>query len=245
MKIPLIICGARGRMGREVIAQAYGHHKFLLMAGTARAHDSRTDDDVIPIFDSLSTALADAKAAVVIDFSTKEAARNNLLAAAEFRAPIMLGVTGLDDDILAIAKDASLRIPVIVAPNTSLMANLMAAFCRLASKALAQFEASILDIHHHAKKDAPSGTALALAQAITTSHPNLDIEIRSMRKGTVAGEHTVYLFNEYDRLELTHRVADRRIFAEGALVAAQFLFGRGPGLYDMDDVLNLKLTIDK
>jgi 4-hydroxy-tetrahydrodipicolinate reductase len=84
-----------------------------------------------------------------------------------------------------------------------------------------------------------------MANAISRANGSHEIEVQSMRKGAVLGEHTAYFFSDYERLELCHKVADRRVFAEGALVAAQFLFGRPPGLYDMNDVLNLNLTIEK
>lgn len=247
MKIPVIVCGAFGRMGREVIAMAHGHEQFVVVAGTLSPGDMREKlpSWEFPLYPCLAEALAQHGTAVVIDFSNTTCAETNLIEAVRFNAPFLLATTGHSDQTLAIAARAAQQIPVVVAPNTSLMANLMIAFCALASERLAKFDASILDVHHAHKKDAPSGTARAMAQAITRMRPEQEIEIRSMRRGNNPGEHTAYFFSDYDRLEITHRVADRRIFAEGALVSAQFLFGRRPGLYDMNDVLNLNLTIEK
>ncbi len=243
MKIPLIVCGAFGRMGREVIAMAKASDRFLLKAAVVKKRDG--EDLGCPLYIDLQSALADYADAVVIDFSTAEQAAENLVAASHLSAPFLLATTGHDEQTLALAKELSQHTAIVVAPNTSLLANLLISFCSQASARLQRCETSILEIHHAAKKDCPSGTAKAMAHAITTANPNQEVEVRSMRKGTVAGEHTAYFFSDYDRLEITHRVSDRRIFAEGALVAAQFLFDCRPGLYDMSDVLNLKLTIEK
>lgn len=247
MRLPLIVCGAHGRMGKEVIAMAMASDAFVVKAGVVK---STNEPSLWPIHlhADLNSALFEHGSAVVIDFSVADQASNNLKVASDFGAPILLATTGLSADTLEHAKIAAQKIPVIVAANTSLMANLLIAFCAFASARLPSSTVSILDLHHTEKKDAPSGTAKAMAHAITSAHSGehaREIEIRSLRQGKIAGEHTASFFNEYDRLELTHRVSDRRIFAEGALVAAQFLFGRGPGLYDMNDVLNLNLTIDK
>ncbi len=247
MKIPVIVCGALGRMGREVIERAQNHDACAVVAGVIAAHRNHAKPSSwhMPLYDNLSDALAAHSPAVVIDFSITASAKVHLASAVEFRAPFLLATTGHSDDTLAAAADAASLIPVVVAPNTSLMANLLIGFCALASERLGQFEASILDLHHAQKKDAPSGTARAMAHAIMRAQPTQEIEIRSMRKGTNPGEHTAYFFGQFDRLELTHRVADRCIFAEGAIVSAQFLFGRVPGLYNMNDVLNLNITIKK
>lgn len=247
MKIPVIVCGALGRMGRHVIELALNHHDFVVTGGIIRAGSAKEVpwSSEVPIFENLSTALLECPNSVIIDFSSAAQASENLRLAQAHQSSFLLATTGHSDETLALAQQVATFIPVVIAPNTSLMANLLVAFSKIASARLINCEVSILDIHHAQKKDAPSGTAKSLAAAIYEQDPSREIEVRSMRKGHVAGEHTVYFFNDFDRLELTHRVGDRRVFAEGALNAAQFLFNRSPGLYDMNDVLNLNLTIKK
>jgi dihydrodipicolinate reductase len=164
MKIPLIICGALGRMGREVVAMVAEREDFIIAAGVVKQDATKASD--FPCYNSLATALEQHAPAVVIDFSVAAMACDNLLVASRFSVPYLLASTGHDERTLRMAKEVASKLPA-------------------------------------------------------------------------------YFFNEYDRLELSHKVVDRRIFAEGALVAALFLFGQEPGLYDMNDVLNLKLTIEK
>jgi 4-hydroxy-tetrahydrodipicolinate reductase len=243
MTIPVIICGALGRMGRAVIDVAKGNQLVAVQAGVIRKGSSEPSS--IPLYHDLHTALLENKNSVVIDFSDQSHGKEHLACAEDHRCPIVLATTGHSDDNLRLAKKVSATIPLVIAPNTSLLANLLISFSEIASRSLNNFDVSIIDLHHAHKKDAPSGTALSLSRAVGKHKDPQGIDIHSLRKGRVAGEHTVFFFSDFERLELTHRVADRRVFAEGALLAAQFLFNRAPGLYDMNDVLNLRLTIDK
>lgn len=235
-------------MGRSITEITRHHDNFVVVAGVVSKTSSNLDDvhtSNIPMFHRLTDALSKHPNAVVIDFSVASQTADHVRDAKSAGAGILVGTTGYGDETRAIAEQAAQSIPVVLAPNTSLMSNLMRVFTQIASARLPSCDVSILDIHHAQKKDAPSGTAQLLASTIASENPSREIEIRSMRKGNVPGEHTVYFFGEFDRLELCHRVTDRRVFAEGALVAAQFLFNRVPGLYDMNDVLNLDLTIKK
>lgn len=252
---PIIVCGAYGRMGHAVVDLALKSQDFLVRSAVVRpgSSDTKPAHWPVPIDDSLERALArEAQSfgprAVIIDFSHHGRVADNLRVAQHYGHGILVATTGHSEQNEVLIEDAANQIPVVFAPNTSLMANLMIAFSKLAASAISNLDVSILDIHHAHKKDAPSGTAHALAKAITEGRQRhgqaLDISIRSLRVGQVAGDHTAYFFSDFERLELTHRVTDRRVFAQGALLAAQFLFGRRPGLYDMNDVLNLKLTIE-
>lgn len=243
--ISIVVCGAKGRMGRAVIECARLKPDAFTIASvvTRASNDQETWD--YPRYDDCAEALAHEhdrdrdRESVVIDFSAANMAHHHMDTAMKFRAPLLLCTTGLDDRVHAHARVAAEIIPIMIAPNTSMMAPLMMALTKIAGASLPQTSTCILDIHHAEKKDAPSGTALALKNALAPKKP----EINSFRQAQVIGEHTVYFFNDFERLEITHRVTDRRVFAEGALIAAQFLFDRGPGLYDMNDVLNLDLTI--
>lgn len=235
MTIPLVICGAKGRMGRAITDMANHRPDFKIEGSVAR--DSEMG--LAQVLQNLSHRC------VIIDFSLASLATKHAMAAARYGHSLIIGTTGHNEEALLAIGNAAKDIPVVLAPNTSLMANLMMVFGKMASIALNNADTAIVDIHHAQKKDAPSGTAKALAAAIKAHQPTKEIDVKSIRKGNVAGEHTVYFFNDFERLELTHRVVDRQVFAEGALLAAQFIFKKPPGLYDMNDVLNLRLIIEK
>jgi 4-hydroxy-tetrahydrodipicolinate reductase len=246
MEIPLIIYGAFGRLGRSIIDLALKNQQFLIAAAIVKSEskENKKNIDTFPIYYDLeSTLLKIEERPLIIDCSTAECAGPNLLTAKKYNCPILIVTTGHSDENLSLMKDVAKKIPVIYAPNTSLMASLLSMFSELSALALNNIQAAIIDIHHKKKKDAPSGTARALKKTIIDHNPGADISIHSIRQGDVVGEHTLYFFNEHERLELTHRVYDRPVFAQGALLAAQFLFNQGPGLYGMKDVLNLNLTI--
>lgn len=245
MTLPLIICGAFGRMGQAITKIVDESDNFAIVGGVVK---NATPKDVsFPIYQSLHDALTCAQGhPVVIDFSSAICADENIRLAQSYKCPLLLATTGHTVDVTPKLKAAAQIIPVIHAPNTSLMANLTMLLTRMAASILPAFDASIIDIHHQQKKDAPSGTAKALRKALQDGAKiSSDFPIHSLRHGAVVGDHSVLFFNEFERLELTHRVSDRAVFAQGALIAAQFLFDREPGLYDMIDVLNLKLTIEK
>ncbi|HXW53496.1 MAG TPA: 4-hydroxy-tetrahydrodipicolinate reductase [Myxococcota bacterium] len=242
---PLVICGALGRMGQSVIDLARKSDNYVIKAGVVKSLlKSSTGDCPFPLFHDLDSALSSIgsdKKPVVIDFSIADLAFSHLAAAKKYGSGLLLSTTGHDEAINPALREASTTIPVVFAPNTSLMANLMAVLSQAAARCLKNADAAIIDLHHAQKQDAPSGTAKALAKAIRDAGGNggKEIPISSLRHGTVAGEHTVCFFNNFERLEIVHRAEDRRVFAEGALVAAQFLQTCGPGLYDMKDVLKM------
>lgn len=238
MTSSLIICGALGRMGRAITTLALPRDDLRIAAGVVR--EGSYGEDRFPLYEDLEFALNSDDSSIIVDFSTADSAFENIRLAQKYRRGFLLGTTGYGEDVVRLLQDAAKEIPIVVAPNTSLMATLMMALSRIANHKLASADVGIIDLHHHHKKDAPSGTAKALAYAIGDR-----AQISSLRMGSIVGEHTVYFVNDFDRLEITHRVSDRRVFAEGALLAAQFLFQRAPGLYDMNDVLDLKMTIEK
>jgi|SRR5579871_4127363 len=251
MTVPLIICGAQGRMGRAVIDLAALSDRFSIKAGVVNEVSAGKDENPpCPFYNSLDEALSEAAKEVagpliVIDFSQAALALPHLGDAIKHKSGFLLATTGHSDALMPALWEAAKSIPIVVAPNTSLMANVMMLLCQQAASVLKDTSASIVDLHHAHKQDAPSGTAKALIKAINQGQQNLKpIPVHSLRQGTVAGEHTVYFFNQFERLEITHRAEDRRIFAQGALVAAEFLHTRSPGLYEMKDVINLNLNIE-
>ena len=262
-RLPIAVAGAKGRMGRAVLKVAAEAEDVLVVAASVRPGDP---DAGRPVAGWPDVAHADDPRAlfggdaVVIDFTVPEATRRHLRLAAETGRPIVIGTTGLEEADEALIREAAAAAPVLVAANFSLGVTLLAHLLRTAARALAgRAEIEIFDIHHGAKRDAPSGTALALARAaaegtggdpaaaitgprwgIGTGRRPGEIGIAALRGGDVVGEHTAYLLMAGERLELTHRATDRRIFARGALEAARWLHARPPGLYRLDDVLGLK-----
>ncbi|WP_428264935.1 4-hydroxy-tetrahydrodipicolinate reductase, partial [Haliangium sp.] len=175
----------------------------------------------------------------------------------------VIGTTGLGDEHQAAVDELAARAPVVWAPNFSLGVHVLLALARQAARALGpSFDIEVVELHHRHKRDAPSGTALALAAALDAGRgdgdPGADalarrfgregdvgpraraeMGVMAVRGGDVVGEHTAYLLGEHERLELTHRAGSRDVFAAGALHAAAWTAGRAPGRYGMGDVLGL------
>lgn len=234
-KTPIIVCGALGRMGSATIELALGSPHLSIEAGIASKGQQKPRHWTFPLL----TGLSGQGTGVIIDFSHHSKLAAHAAFALEHALPFVLCTTGHDAANLQIMREAATRIPFLYAPNTSIMANVLTHMTALASR-IPGVQAHITDIHHRHKQDAPSGTALNLKAALGP----IDASITSIRAADVIGEHRVHFFKENEQLELIHRVSSRAIFAEGALIAAQFLSGQGPGLYSMSDVLNLNFAIE-
>lgn len=197
-----------------------------------------------------------AQSEVLIDFSAPPALAGNLGAARAAGIPLLIGTTGLDADHHALIDAAAAEIPVLQTGNTSLGVTLLARLVREAAARLGpDWDIEIVEMHHRMKADAPSGTALLLGEAAAAGRgaaldtlradrhdgPRCEgaIGFASLRGGTVAGEHSVILAGEQERLTLSHSAENRAIFARGAVRAAVWLIGQPPGRYTMDDVLGL------
>lgn len=266
MTIRVTIAGASGRMGRTLIrAVAEAADLKLVAALESPGHpdlgkDSGTlaglgDNGVVLSDDSL-TALAGSDA--LFDFTTPAASVALADLAAQARIVHVIGTTGFAEADLARLKAASRHAVIVKSGNMSLGVNLLAALVRQAAKVLPNYDVEIVEMHHRMKVDAPSGTALMLAEAaaearavLLASHavrardghtgPREDgtIGFASLRGGTTVGDHTVILAGPHERIELSHRAEDRSIFARGAIAAARWGQGKKPGLYAMSDVLGL------
>jgi 4-hydroxy-tetrahydrodipicolinate reductase len=199
---------------------------------------------------SVRPETAVAGAAVAVDFTLAEAVPANAAACAANGTALVCGVTGLDEAGHAALRRAAESVPVLWAPNMSVGVAVLERLVRLAASALPDFDAGVFEIHHAAKRDAPSGTALALGRALAVARglgaadaepgrPGAALGYASLRAGDVIGEHSVTLAGSGERLELAHRATDRAIFARGALRAAAWLAGRAPGIYTLEDVLGL------
>ncbi len=237
------IIGSLGRMGQAVLDQARAIE--LPVAGA---------------IDQGGDTIALAKAAdVLIDFSSPKALVENLSAAVAASRPIVVGTTGLEDHHHQAIDDAARHIAVLQTGNTSLGVTLLARLVKEAAAKLGpEWDIEIAEMHHRHKVDAPSGTAKLLGQAAATGR-GIDLERNSdrgrdgltgpraaghigfvcLRAGSAAGDHTVYFATDNERIELTHRAENRKIFASGALKAALWLIPQPAGRYSMDQVLGL------
>lgn len=254
------IIGATGRMGQQLLQLAESCEDTCIGAAVAHTASSSLGKRVaeqVEVSADVEKAAADVD--VLIDFSLPVALADNLAAAVRQQTPIVVCTTGLDDAQKQQLATASKSTAVLYAANTSLGVNVLLNLVRLASKALGEHaDIEIVEAHHTAKRDAPSGTALALGEAAAAGRGQTlatvaeyqrnhndqpyqpgSIGFASLRAGDIVGEHTVYLVSGGERLELTHRVADRKTFAEGALNAARWLMLQKSGFYTMNHVLGL------
>jgi len=262
MPNPTRVCvvGAFGRMGERVCASLASEPGLHLGAALEASGHPRLGE---PISGGLVLS-SDLKAAlsvcdVVIDFSTPASTLRVLDAAAERPLPCVIGTTGFSAAERERIAEFGRRIPLVLAPNFSIAVCLLVHLVREAAKRLGPgYDAEILELHHRTKRDAPSGTALRLAEAVaegradgaggalvtarsgeTGARPPGAIGVQALRGGDNPGEHTVLFLGEGERLELAHRSATRDHFVRGALRAARWVVERGPGIYAMDDVLGL------
>jgi 4-hydroxy-tetrahydrodipicolinate reductase len=257
----ICVLGPSGRMGRALLEAAAGRDGVQVTAAINRgdAHGLGA-----PVAGSVVTT-ADVDAGleacdVYIDFTSPAATRAVAAAAARHRRAAVIGTTGLGPADEAAVEQLSRVAPIVVAANFSLGVNLLLGLVKQAARALGPtWDAEVVEAHHHAKRDAPSGTALMIAKAIAAGHgvdydavkrhardgdvgprPRGEIGVASIRGGDVIGEHTAYFFGAAERIEISHRATSRAIFATGALRAAVWAVGQPPGRYDMLDVLGLQ-----
>lgn len=176
---------------------------------------------------------------VLVDFSTPSALQASLDRAVSASIPILIGTTGLDELADQRIAAAAEKVAVLRAANTSLGIAVLADLVERAAAVLGSgWDIAIQDVHHAKKVDAPSGTALALGEAVARGRSTSNINYTSIRGGTVAGDHDVLFLGPEERLILSHRAESRAIFARGALAAARFLVGKPAGLYSMRDVID-------
>ena len=273
--VGVMVVGAEGRMGREVRSALAVEPSLRLAGALERAGHPGIGSPLGSLPEGAALAddgggepvilSDDAKAAlrgcgVAIDFSIPAATLQNLRAAAEAGVAYVTGTTGFDEAGRAeIARHAE-TIPVLHAPNFSVAVNVLGHLAREAARLLGDgYDAELFELHHGQKRDAPSGTALFLGEAVaagqgrpladrlvlerageTGARPPEVIGIQTLRGGDNPGEHTIYFIGRGERIELTHRAATRGHFAVGAVRAAAWLAGRAPGLYRIEQVLGLE-----
>jgi 4-hydroxy-tetrahydrodipicolinate reductase len=265
--LPVIVVGACGRMGRALVREVLSSDDLSLVAAVDRSGDPSLGKDAGRLADMpdsgivITDALEPRQGAVVVDFSLPEATSNNIRRCMDVGVPLVLGTTGVDDPARGLLRDAVSRIAVVHAPNFSVGVTLLVSLAALAARALGPgWDAELFELHHRYKRDAPSGTAIRIADAVAQAtlrrlgdvivherrqrggprRPH-EIGILALRGGDSVGEHTLLFLGDGERLELTHRASDRAIFARGALRAARWLIDKPHGLCDMADVLGLQI----
>lgn len=262
----IALIGVTGRMGQAVLRAAPLFPQVMITGAVASADSLALGRDAgelagtgvsnLPVSSDLPRALEQAD--VAIDFSRAAAARANLAACRAAGKPLLLGTTGHEPGLEAALAATAREIALLVAPNTSVAVALLTQLVELSARTLpATFDIDIVELHHRTKRDAPSGTALALqavaaaargeitvppAVAVPSPGPRPEGEVRvlSLRAGDAVGEHTALFCGPGEELRISHRASDRAIFARGALTAALWLASRTPGRYTMQDFIASK-----
>lgn len=251
------ITAPRGKMGRLLVKAAMNRDGIDVVAGLgpegrpyigqdvgiAAGLGRRTDSPVIDDLDA-AVLLCD----IIIDFSTVQLSMDVLDAALRHKKALICGTTGFSEHQFARISDAADTIPVLKAANTSYVVHVMSVLLKTAAAALfGKSDIDIIDMHDRIKKDAPSGTAIELAQAMSEAVNRAFkdfVSFHSIRSGDIASSHKVIFGCLGERLEITHHAQDWECFAEGAIDAALFMQHKGPGLYTMVDVVQEELLIN-
>jgi 4-hydroxy-tetrahydrodipicolinate reductase len=262
---PIAIFGITGRMGQSLLRALGETSTFTLIGAVASAGSRRLGQDAAGegaptgVLITSDSALGIRGASVALDFSLGSGVADHALTCAAAGVPILVGATGLDPAGRAVLERAARDIAVLIAPNTSVGVTVAAQLVAMAAQGLGpSYDVEIFDAHHRLKRDAPSGTALALGEAVAgvrgrrlqdvavydrtaQNSPRAagSIGFSCLRAADIVGEHTVTFAAAGERIEITHRATDRMTFARGALRAAEWLVGRPAGLYGMQNVLGL------
>ena len=264
----IIVTGAAGRMGSRLVTLIKESSDLSLTAAIERPGHPAVGQDAgevagcgsigTKITDDPSTEATDG--AVVIDFSSPQATLAHGRTAAQSGHSLVIGTTGLSSPQLANLKTITQSVACVFSPNMSVGVNLLLKVLAEMAQALGEdYDIEVIEAHHRLKKDAPSGTALKMAQVLAAAlHRDLEqvgvyarrgmigerqpveIGIQSIRAGDIVGDHTVLFGGMSERIEITHRAESRDTFARGALRAARWVAARPPGFYDMLDVLGLR-----
>lgn len=264
--IHVAIAGCSGRMGQALLQALYQHSKLKLTGGLVRPGSEFEDQDLGALvgkhpLDLLATSelnQAFQLADVIIDFTLPNVLLSHLDYYCHHQKKLVIGTTGMDEHQLILLEQASQDIPIVLAPNMSLGVNVCLSVVQKMAQVLNNYDVEIWEAHHRHKKDAPSGTALKLGEVIAQAkdlsfeecanfNRHQDLKVRgeheigfaTTRGGSIFGDHTVLFAGDAERIELTHRAQSRQAFAEGALVACQWVANQKPGCYSMQEVLGL------
>ena len=251
--IKTALFGALGRMGRMIAGEIEETEDIKLTKAVESPDHPGVGTLLLGVNVTDEATLSKGEVDVAVDFTNPEAAADHILICKEADVPIIIGTTGLTEETVKLAEEASEKIPVLISPNMSVGVNLLFRLVKEAARVLGDFDIEVSEIHHNLKKDSPSGTAARIVDIISTvrkaSRPVYgrcgmvgprqkdEVGIHSLRGGDVAGEHTVIFAGEGERLELTHRAHSRKTFAMGTIRAVRFIVNQKQGFYTMNDVL--------
>lgn len=264
----IAIAGAAGRMGKALIEAVNRTDGVTLTAALVRVGDNSVGCDAgelaglgnmgVRVSDSIEKVINQFD--VLIDFTSPEATISNIAACQKAGKKMVVGTTGLTEAQKNMLIEAATGMPIVFASNFSVGVNVCFKLLEIAAKTMGQdVDIEIIEAHHRHKKDAPSGTALSMGEVVanalgrdlkthavyaregqTGERPRDVIGFQSIRAGDIVGEHTVMFADIGERVEITHKASHRMTFASGAVRAAQWLSNKDNGLFDMQDVLNLK-----
>lgn len=251
--LKIVVCGAAGRMGREIISVAQKNNGIKVIAGVeekASAFVGKKIEDV-PVFDDILKVIE--KSDVVVEFTSSKATMENLKKAAKFKKPYCIGTTGFTEKEIKQIKMFAKKFPIFLSPNMSVGVNHLFNLVKNTVEILSEYDIEIVETHHRMKKDAPSGTALKIANVIKRIKPDVnfiygrqglkgertknEICINAVRGGDVVGEHRILFMGQGEFLELRHYATSRQCFAWGTIQAVKFLAEQSAGLYSMEDFL--------
>jgi len=226
MSTKLIISGSTGKMGMSLISSLNRFNNFNLV------YSASSSNDAIP------------EADIIIDFSEPSFSLKILGQAVQKKIPMLIGTTGFSKEEFDLIKESSRKIPILFAPNTSLG---IFSLKKMIFEALpfinSDTEITISETHHKDKKDSPSGTALEISSLLKKDLSLTNsINIQSFREDDSSGQHTIKLKNKFEEITLTHQSFDRRVYSDGAYLAAKWLLSRDPGLYQISDIYLSKNT---
>ena len=249
MKTRIILCGACGKMGGNVLSLLQNDNEAVAVCGV----DLYPREIDIPVYKTFSEIQEEAD--VIIDFSSAENLKERLDYAKLHKLAIVLASTGFTENDLQMIQEYAKEIAIFKTANLSLGVNVMQALCKAAAQILGEaFDVEIIEKHHNLKKDAPSGTALMLADSVNEAFENTktyvngrngivgartknEIGIHAVRGGTIVGEHEVMFAGEDEVITISHSASSKRVFAVGAIRAAKFISGKVAGMYAMKDLL--------
>lgn len=247
----VLICGVNGTMGQVLAGAVASADGVTTVAGVDLFADARENE--FPVYKTIDQCQEDVD--VVIDFSRPSALAGNLDFAKARSIPIVIATTGYTEEEKQLIAECAQHVPVFFTANMSLGVNLQMHLCRQAASFFGRdVDIEIVETHHNRKVDAPSGTALALADTINACYGNAldyhlgragreakrtdhEIGIHAVRGGNIIGEHQVLFITDSEIVEITHRSQSKQVYAAGAIRAAHFLMDKGPGLYSMQDIL--------
>lgn len=250
--IRAILCGASGKMGGFVASAAESDNDISIVAGI----DKVNNGEKFPVFSSFSDINVDSD--IIIDFSNVALLDSMLNYALAHNMPLVIATTGYSGEQTEKIKKASDKIPIFFTFNMSVGINLIAALAKKAASILGDgFDIEIIEQHHNQKIDAPSGTAIMLANAVNSvfndslyyeydrhsvrrKRPKNEIGIHSVRGGTIVGKHDVIFAGHDEVITISHEAQSKEVFAVGAVRAAKFLYGKNPGLYDMNSMMSFE-----